>query len=211
MFFSPSFHVPNYASWRVTSVPSPRPSSGQFIKWLSLVRWPMLLLVATSSACANLQTGGGGGPSSYMGYPPSCAPGGVGRKPCGQGPPSMRPDRAGVVKATDDEDDDDNEEDDGTSTERWVSGSAWVFLSCFLGPFGPLVPVIPMLGFHGQPLFFPWPIPDPGILSVPLILGTAPNFRSGFTSRQIPSPSTSAQWSEIGRKSAETSKTGFLH
>jgi hypothetical protein len=48
------------AQLHVTSVPGPRLSSRQFIKWLSLVRWPMLLLVATSSATANFQTGGGG-------------------------------------------------------------------------------------------------------------------------------------------------------
>jgi hypothetical protein len=39
---------------------------------------------------------------------------------------------------------------------------------------------------------FSWPIPDPGIFSVPLILGAAPNSRRrGFTSRRISSPSIS--------------------
>jgi hypothetical protein len=31
---------------------------------------------------------------------------------------------------------------------------AWVFLSCLLGPFGPLAPVVPVLGYHGRPLCF---------------------------------------------------------
>jgi hypothetical protein len=87
----------------------------------------MLLLVATNSAALNYKTGSGE-PASYMGYLPSCAPDGERRKPCGQGPPLIRPDGA-VVKATnegcrDDKDVDDNdEEDNGTFTDRWVSGS----------------------------------------------------------------------------------------
>jgi hypothetical protein len=118
----------NSASWHVTSASNPRTSSRQFFEWLSLFRWPMLLLLATSSATLNKMTGGGG-PSSYMGYPPLCAPGGVGRKPCRQGPPQPRPDGAGQFVGTidedahDEDDDDDNEEDDKTSSDRWVSGS----------------------------------------------------------------------------------------
>jgi hypothetical protein len=82
------------------------------------------------------------GPSSYMGYPPSCAPDGVGRKPCRQGPPSMRPDGAGVVKAAeagtyDNEDNSDDKEDDGTSTDKWVSGSGMPGSFC-LASWGPL-------------------------------------------------------------------------
>jgi hypothetical protein len=60
MFFFPSFHVPNSASWRITSASYPRTSSRQFFEWLSLFRWPMLLLLATSSATLNKMTGRGG-------------------------------------------------------------------------------------------------------------------------------------------------------
>jgi hypothetical protein len=78
-----------------------------------------LLLVATNSAALNYKTGSGG-PASYMGYLPSCAPEGQRRKPCGQGPPLIQPDGA-VVKATNeggrDDEDVDDEEDDGTSTD----------------------------------------------------------------------------------------------
>jgi hypothetical protein len=103
--------------------PSPRLLSRRFTKWLSLVGWPMLLLVATNSAALNFKTGSGG-PASYMGYLPSCVPDGVRCKPCGQGPPLIRPDRA-VVNATNEGgcDDEDDKEDDETSTDRWVSGS----------------------------------------------------------------------------------------
>jgi hypothetical protein len=97
--------------------------SPRFTKWLSLVRWPMLLLVATNSAALNCKTGSGG-PASYMGYLPLYAPDGERRKPCGQGPPLIQPDGA-VVKASNEGgcDDEDVDEDDGTSTDRWVSGS----------------------------------------------------------------------------------------
>jgi hypothetical protein len=59
-------------------------------------------------------------------FPLPCAPGSMGRKPCGQGPPQMRPDGAGqlsgkVIDVQDEEDDD--EEDDESSSDRWVSGS----------------------------------------------------------------------------------------
>jgi hypothetical protein len=30
---------------------------------------------------------------------------------------------------------------------------AWVFLSCLSGPFGPLAPVVSVMGNHGRPLF----------------------------------------------------------
>jgi hypothetical protein len=138
---------------------------------------------ANSSATLNCQTGGGG-PSSYMGYPPPCATGTVGRKPCGQGPPSMRPDRAGVIKAAkagsfDDEDDNDGEEDDGMSTDSWVSGSGTPgsFCLAFWGPLGLWRWWFLSWGTTGGRCCFPWSIPDPGIFSVPLILGAAPNFR----------------------------------
>jgi hypothetical protein len=105
---------------------------------------PMLLLLATSSATLN-KTTGGGGPSSYMGCPLPCAPGSVGRKPCGQGPPQLRPDGAGqfggkvVNQDFQEEDDDDNdEEDDKTSSNRWVlgSGSPGSFCLALWGPLG---------------------------------------------------------------------------
>jgi hypothetical protein len=127
-------------------------------KWLSLVG--CLLLVATNSAALNCKSGSGG-PASYMGFLPLCAPDSERCQPCGQGPPLIRPDGA-VVKATneggrDNEDvDDDDEEDD-----EFVHGQVgfrirhtWVFLSCLLGPFGPLAPVVPVMGNHGRPLFF---------------------------------------------------------
>jgi hypothetical protein len=126
MFCFHIFHVPNYASWRVTSVPSininPRIS-----KWLSRLGG-LRCCLATNSAASNFKTGSGG-PASYMGFLPSCAPDGRRRQPCGQGSPLMRPDGA-VIKASnagdrDDEDVDDNDdkEDDNSSTDRWVSGS----------------------------------------------------------------------------------------
>jgi hypothetical protein len=62
------------------------------------VGWPMLLLVATSSAALNFKTGSRG-PASYMGLFPLCSPDGERREPCGQGPPLIWPDEA-VVNAT---------------------------------------------------------------------------------------------------------------
>jgi hypothetical protein len=135
---------------------------------------------ANSSTTLNRQTG----LPSYMGYPPLCAPGGVGRKPCGQGPPSMQPDRARVVKAAkegslDNEDNDDDKEDDGTSTDRWVSGSGMPGSFCLAswGPLGFWRRWFLCWGTTGGCCHFPWSIPDPGIFSVPLILGAAPNSR----------------------------------
>jgi hypothetical protein len=62
---------------------------------LSLVGRPCCCS-ATSSATLNTSTGRGG-PASYMGYPLPRAPGSVGRKPCGQGSPRLRPDGAGQL------------------------------------------------------------------------------------------------------------------
>jgi hypothetical protein len=79
---------------------------------LSLVGRPCCCS-ATSTAALNSGTGKGG-PASYMGYPLPRAPGSVGRMPCGQGSPPLRPDGAGQlrrVKDVDAEDDDDVEED----------------------------------------------------------------------------------------------------
>jgi hypothetical protein len=180
------------------SVPGPRPLSCRFIEWLSLIWWPILLLIATSSATVNFQTGGGG-PSSYMGYPPLCAPGGVGRKPCGQGPPSMRPDGARVIKAADEggcDDEDDNEEDDRTSTDRWVSGSGTpgsIGLA-FWGPLGLWRLWFLCWGTTGSRCFFPWPIPDLGILSS-ADFGRCPKRSSGF--RLAANPFAVDQWEHL--------------
>jgi hypothetical protein len=59
-------------------------------------------------------------------------------------------------------------------------------LGLFFLPLGALWPVVPVLGCRGQPLLFPWPIPDPGIFSIPLVLSVVPKLRKASTSRRIP-------------------------
>jgi hypothetical protein len=143
----------------------------------------MPLLVATISAAINFQTGSGG-PPSYMGYP-RCAPQAVwDASLADKGPPLIRPDGAGVVKATNeggcnDEDDDNEEEDDRTSMDRWVSGSGTPGSFCLASwsPLGLWRLWFLCWGTTGAAVF-PWPIPEPGILSVPLILGAASSANS---------------------------------
>jgi hypothetical protein len=65
----------------------------------------------------------------------------------------------------DEEDDVDVKEDDELSTDRWVSGSGTpgsFGLAC-RGFSGLRRPPFPLKGDHGQPVCFPWPLPDPGI------------------------------------------------
>jgi hypothetical protein len=134
-----------------------------------------------------------------MGYPPLCAPGGLGRKSCGQGPSQPRPDGAGQFVGPVDEDvldnNDDDEEDDKTSSDRWVPGSGLPGSFC-LAWWGPLglwhlwFPCITAAGYHGRPLCFQ-AYPDLGIFSVPLSLGAVPNDRRGFIWQLTVSPSTS--------------------
>jgi hypothetical protein len=78
-----------------------------------------------------------------MGCPLPCAPGSVGRMPCGQGSPLVRPDVAGqssgqVVDVQDEDDDDDDGELDSSSSDRWVSrsGSPGSFCLALSGPLG---------------------------------------------------------------------------
>jgi hypothetical protein len=113
-----------------------------------------------------LETGGGGASLLY-GLPPVVTPGGVGCKPCGVGPPLMWPDGVGVVKAAeagsfDDEDVDGRGESvvlsdslPSLALKKVGFRSAGVFSLAFLGLFGPLAPVVPVLGYHGRPLYFP--------------------------------------------------------
>jgi hypothetical protein len=187
--------VPNSASWRVTSVPGLRPSSCSFHQ-MALSR----LVVHAVNRCTtqNRQTGSGGS-SPKTAYPPLCAPGGVGPKVSGQGPPSLRPDGAGTVKAAeegsfDGSEEDDDEEDVATSTDRWVSGSGTPGFFC-LASWGPLGFWRRWFSFQdaaGGHCGVPWFSPDPGIFSVPLILGVGPRFRpSVSTSRRTLSPGMS--------------------
>jgi hypothetical protein len=58
-----------------------------------------------------------------MGFPLPCAPGSVGRQPCGQGPPQMWPDGAGqsfgkVVNEEDDDEDDESSSDSSNFVRR---------------------------------------------------------------------------------------------
>jgi hypothetical protein len=110
-----------------------------------------------------------------MGCPLPCAPGSVGPKPCGQGPPLVRPDGAGqfcgkVVDVQDEDDDDDEDDEDidgrgesvglsdslpSPALKRWAPGSGP--LGCFVllrGPYGPLAPPVPVGGrrIFGSPL-----------------------------------------------------------
>jgi hypothetical protein len=63
---------------------------------------------------------------------------------------------------------------------------------------------------------FPWPMPDPGILSVLLILGAAPNVRQVSASRQTLSPLTNGNTCVTSatpqrRRSWSTKKTTVVH
>jgi hypothetical protein len=109
--------------------PDPRPSSRIFHQ-MALSR--LVVHAANRSITLNCQTGSEGS-SPKTAYPPSCAPRGVGLKVCGQGPPSMRPDGAGVIKVAeegsfDGSEDDDDEEDVWTSTDRWAHLGLFVLL-----------------------------------------------------------------------------------
>jgi hypothetical protein len=138
---------------------------------------------ATSTAASN-KTTGRGVLASYMGCPLPCAPGSVGRKPCGQGSPHHRPDGAGqlrrvkVVDEEDDVDDDELEDHSSSSSVRWVLRSGTlVCVVCGLGPFGPLAPLVPTAAHCGRvpglPLLFQAP-PDLGIHLAPT-LDAGPN------------------------------------
>jgi hypothetical protein len=134
----------------VASLPLPfhHQSSRQFIEWLSLsLSWVSYAAAVSHQLCHLKQDYWWEGPASYMGFPLPCAPGSVGRKPCGQGPPQLQPDGAGQfggkvvdknVQDEDEDDDDDDEEDDKTSSDRWVSGSGspWSFCLALWGPLG---------------------------------------------------------------------------
>jgi hypothetical protein len=143
---------------------------------LSLVGRPCCCS-ATSNAALNSGTGKGG-PASYMGYPLLRAPGSVGRKPCGQGSPPLRPDGAGQSrkeKVADEEDDDDAEDDkdpNSSSSDRWVPRSGPPGrVVCAPGPSGPLAPLA------GHCVRDPWAAavisrltPDPGISLAPILV-----------------------------------------
>jgi hypothetical protein len=158
----------------------------------------LVVHAANRSTTLNRQTGSGGS-TPKTAYPPLCAPGGVVLKACGQGPPSMRPDGAGVVNVAeggsfDGTEDDDDEEDVGTSTDRWVSGSGTPgsFCLAYRGPLGFWRRWFLCWGTTGGRCSLPWSSPDPGIFSVPLILGAGPeSCPRGFTSRRTHSPSIS--------------------
>jgi hypothetical protein len=144
-------------SWIVFPLHELHEFTRPFFKWsaLSLVGRPCCCS-ATSTAASN-KTTGRGGLASYMGCPLPCAPGSVGRKPCGQGSPPNRPDGAGqlrrvkVVNEEDDVDNDELEDRSSSSSVRWVprSGTPGCVV-CRLGPFGPLVPSVPPAGHCGE-------------------------------------------------------------
>jgi hypothetical protein len=145
--------------FRITNIDLPPSSNGS----LSLVGRPCCCS-ATSNAALNLGTGKGG-PASYMGYPLPRASGSVGRKPCGQGSPPLRPDGAGQLRKDKviNEGDDDDIEDDGelnsSSSDRLVlrSGPPCCVV-CALGPLGLWRLWLPLQGtasgILGLPLFF---------------------------------------------------------
>jgi hypothetical protein len=80
---------------------------------LSLVGCLCCCLATCSGALKLNKTTGGGGPASYMGCLLPCAPCSVGRMPCGQGSPLLRPDGAGQFsgKVIDVRDEDDGDKD----------------------------------------------------------------------------------------------------
>jgi hypothetical protein len=112
---------------------------------LSLLILGAIAAAVSHQLCHLKQDNWWGGPASYMGFPLPCAPGSVGCKPCGQGPPQLRPDGAGQssgkvidVQDKDDNDDDDDEENDKSSSDRWVSesGSPGSFCLALWGTLG---------------------------------------------------------------------------
>jgi hypothetical protein len=117
--------------------------------YLSLALGVFCCCSATSILASNSSTGVGGA-SSYMGCPLPRTPSSVGRKPCGQDPPSLRPDGVGqgrtkvVDEEGDDADADVDEELGRSSSDRWVPSSGPpVCVFCVPGPFGPVAPLFP--------------------------------------------------------------------
>jgi hypothetical protein len=151
-------------------------------KWLSLVRWSMLLLVATNYAALNFKTGSGG-PASYMAYLPLCAPDGERRY--GQMGQSSRPPttEAATTKMMTTR---------RTMEHPWIGGfqdqARLDLFVLLLGAFWASGACSSCAGEPWAATVFPWPIPDPGIFSVPLILGAAPNVHRDSASRRTLSP-----------------------
>jgi hypothetical protein len=111
-----------------------------------------------SLAALNKMTGTGG-PASYMGFLLPCAPGSVGRMPCGQGSPLHRPDGAGqfkgkdkVIDAEDEDEDDEDKELNSSSSDRLVPRSGPP--GCVVCPPGALW-ASGTFGSLGLPLLFP--------------------------------------------------------
>jgi hypothetical protein len=159
--------VSNYASCRVTSASIPRTIVSPIHQRLSLsLPFPGCLAAAASHQHCHLkQDYWCGGASILHGLPLPCAIGSVGRKPCGQGSPLVRPDGAGQSgKVVDEEDDDDDEQDNSSSSDRWVSGSGSPGSFC-LASWGPL-------GFWR--LWSPLQGTAVGVLGRPLFLQACP-------------------------------------
>jgi hypothetical protein len=164
---------------------------------LSLVGHPCCCS-ATSSAALNKMTGTGGR-ASYMRYPLPCAPGSVGRKPCGQGSPPHRPDGAGqsrrvkVVDGEDKVDDDEVEERNSSSSVRWIPRSGTPGFVCSAGALW----ASGAFGSSRRALRRGSPgcrccsrlAPDPGSFLAPT-LGAGPNVSRAFSWPQPPTPRT---------------------
>jgi hypothetical protein len=103
LFHFPSFYVSNYASRCGSSLPPHEQRLAPLrLMVLSLALGVLCCCSATSNSTSNSTTGMGG-PASYMGYPLPQAPGSMGRKPCGQGPPlfgQMGQDNVGGLKSS---------------------------------------------------------------------------------------------------------------